>query len=1058
MLDKVVLCKEGSVIYEGLRKHTYSLQTSSVQVYFVPGSISGDLSDVTWKDNLSGLTGKVLLTSKHSMLTELHVVAYGAAGGTATGHYIALVVGGTTCLAIAYSEEAMTCNEKLFLTFDFEETKGVLTAKADFDGTITQGILEEILSKVAKSGSYEDLSNTPVIPAGANDARVTVYAGDAEVGSFTVNQNEDSTLDLGSASVKYVDTTIGDVPSEDNLPTSHAVADYVSGVVNDVSITIKKHSDDESAVGSFTTNDGTAREIVLGYGSAADLDAETSSLSASDNAKLPTSKVVADYVSGQIGTGSLTINKGGKDNTSTPFSANATDSVTINLGLGSAADLDSTTSLSASDDNKLPTSKAVADYVGAQGFLTAELAGISDQIVTIYRNSSNDADGSLVSFTLNQKSDAPIELGLGFGNVVKHDAVGQISSSDASSSSIPTAGAVVGYVGTGVLTIQKNNEEVGTFSANANSASTINIDVPTKLSELIDENGVLSSIPGYAVYDSETKTISFKKDKNSETLFDLDATAFVKDGMVSKVEISDANLVVTFNADAEKSDISIPLADIFDPSNYYTSSQTDSAISTAISNLQLGDASKKNVASSITSTSSDNLPTTSAVTTYINEQKFAKAADVGNGKITIKKNSNDTGFSFELNQSDSNTLDLGLGDSAYQGVATQIVSGDTSEDLPTSHAVASFVEDQGYITDAAIGTANLKIYKGAISDTADCTFSANAKKDVDLALGLGSAAYLASADTLDSSSSDIPTSSAVASYIEGLGHAKTDDVGDGELLIRKYKNGTSLISTGFTANIKEAKTVDLGLGAAADMDVDDSIVVPEGATAASNNLPTSEAVRAFVEGKGYLTSVSNAQISLVYNDPSKGADQTSEFGVFTLNGDAQQIVFGSAAHAEIVSLSETDTIDTVQNQDTYLLSLGQAKTLISNATEPKTVSPSDAPASGSQNGITIPVGAMVWLALNFSGSVGIMDFTTVSSNPEGTGTPLLSGNGSNAQVIAYMAQIRDNAGDFYALEDQKLAAGQKFRTTNCMDSSGMAVPSYGFALCVRLPDDSTTNG
>jgi hypothetical protein len=86
-----------------------------------------------------------------------------------------------------------------------------------------------------------------------------------------------------------------------------------------------------------------------------------------------------------------------------------------------------------------------------------------------------------------------------------------------------------------------------------------------------------------------------------------------------------------------------------------------------------------------------------------------------------------------------------------------------------------------------------------------------------------------------------------------------------------------------------------------------------------------------------------------------------------------------------------------------------------------------------------------------------MDFTTVSSNTNGT--PLLSGNGTNAQLVAYMAQIRDNAGDFYALENQKLAAGQKFRTTNCMDSSGMAVPSYGFALCVRLPDDSSnTNG
>ena len=485
--------------------------------------------------------------------------------------------------------------------------------------------------------------------------------------------------------------------------------------------------------------------------------------------------------------------------------------------------------------------------------------------------------------------------------------------------------------------------------------------------------------------------IYFKHDSSdADALFSLDATAFIKDGMVSNVEISNENLVVSFNTDAGKQPISIPLTDIFNPNNYYDMNGTDSAINGAITKLNLGDASQKNVDSSITSTSSDNLPTTSAVTTYINDQGFAKSTAIGDGTITIKKNSSDTGFSFTLNQSQGDTLDLGL----------------------------------------------------------------------------GSAAYLASESTLNASSSNLPTSSAVASYISSLRYATTDQlptVGDGVLKIKKHTNDTTPINTGFNANSASAVIVELSLGDAADKDVDTSITVTGSDTnaTAGENLPTSEAVRAFVEGKGYLTSasVSNETIALAYNNPALGANQTSEFGVFTLNGSANRIVFGSAAHAEVVYLSGTETIDTVQNQDTHLISLGQAKTLVSNATELKTVSPSDAPASGSQNGITVPVGAMVWLALNFSGSVGIMDFTTVSSNADGT--PILSGNGTNAQVVAYMAQIRDNAGDFYALENQKLAAGQKFRTTNCMDSSGMAVPSYGFALCVRLPDDSSstnTNG
>jgi beta-galactosidase len=236
MLDKVVLCKEGQEIYTGLKNHTYSLQESSVQVYLVSGSISeSDLSTVTWS-TLDGLS-KVLLVSKHSMLTELHVVAYGAVGGTTKGHYIALVIGGVTCLAIAYSQEEMTGNEKLFLTFDFEETKGVLTAKADFDGNITQGILDEILSTVAKSGSYEDLSNKPTIPSAANNSTITVYAGGdvsgnsisggTELGSFTVDQSSNGFVNLGAAAAKAVDTSISASVSSSNLPTTDAVKGYV---------------------------------------------------------------------------------------------------------------------------------------------------------------------------------------------------------------------------------------------------------------------------------------------------------------------------------------------------------------------------------------------------------------------------------------------------------------------------------------------------------------------------------------------------------------------------------------------------------------------------------------------------------------------------------------------------------------------------------------------------------------------------------------------------------------------------------------------------------------
>ena len=89
-----------------------------------------------------------------------------------------------------------------------------------------------------------------------------------------------------------------------------------------------------------------------------------------------------------------------------------------------------------------------------------------------------------------------------------------------------------------------------------------------------------------ATYDSNDKKIYFKNPSNvTLTSCTIDATDFIKDGMVSAVTVTGGNLVITFNEDAGRSeDISIPLTDIFDPSNYYNTAQTSSSteISTAL--------------------------------------------------------------------------------------------------------------------------------------------------------------------------------------------------------------------------------------------------------------------------------------------------------------------------------------------------------------------------------------------------------------------------------------------------------------------------------------------
>ena len=89
---------------------------------------------------------------------------------------------------------------------------------------------------------------------------------------------------------------------------------------------------------------------------------------------------------------------------------------------------------------------------------------------------------------------------------------------------------------------------------------------------------------GAVAYDSQTKRINFYNTSTGGTVLGyVDATDFIKDGMVSNVEIKDVTgkgtcIVITFNSDAGKQAIEIPISQIFDASNYYTTAQTQSYV------------------------------------------------------------------------------------------------------------------------------------------------------------------------------------------------------------------------------------------------------------------------------------------------------------------------------------------------------------------------------------------------------------------------------------------------------------------------------------------------
>ena len=113
---------------------------------------------------------------------------------------------------------------------------------------------------------------------------------------------------------------------------------------------------------------------------------------------------------------------------------------------------------------------------------------------------------------------------------------------------------------------------------------------PSQLSQFIDDLGNNpthdhASLVNSGSYNSTTKKIELKHD--STVLATIDATAFIKDGMVDSVVVAQGNLVITFNTDSGKEPITIPLTSIFNPANYYDKTATDQLLAQKVNNSDI---------------------------------------------------------------------------------------------------------------------------------------------------------------------------------------------------------------------------------------------------------------------------------------------------------------------------------------------------------------------------------------------------------------------------------------------------------------------------------------
>ena len=169
---------------------------------------------------------------------------------------------------------------------------------------------------------------------------------------------------------------------------------------------------------------------------------------------------------------------------------------------------------------------------------------------------------------------------VGTGNV----SVGTITGITMNNASKGTSGVVdLGTVITSETQLSK-----GTTTGDGNAVTDITVSnhqiTLTKGSTFLVENDLANYADG-AEYDSEEHLI-YLKHGNTRLSNPIDATDFIKDGMVSSVRIDvldvedgsddgsdngsdEKYLIITFNTDAGQKDIEIPLSDIFDPNLYY---------------------------------------------------------------------------------------------------------------------------------------------------------------------------------------------------------------------------------------------------------------------------------------------------------------------------------------------------------------------------------------------------------------------------------------------------------------------------------------------------------
>jgi len=419
-----------------------------------------------------------------------------AVGSTTQPVYIA---SDGTATATSYSLEASVPSNAVFTDTTYSAGTGIdITNEViSVDGQQASYVT---LSNVATSGDYNDLSNTPDLSSYQQSSTAVTHAENTSVGSSIqpVYINSDGTATATTYTLEasvpsdavFTDTTYtaGDGISIDNGVIS-ATGTGGSSEWGNITGTLSDQTDLQDALDD--------KQDVLTAGVGINITDNTISADTTETNLIDTKQVVALPLANVALTGSY------NDLVNTPSIPTKTSDLNNDSNFATLSDIPT-------DNNQLNNGAGYQTYDDVQNAISGKqdilTAGTGIDITNnVISSTQSSAEWGNISGTLSDQTDLQDALDdkqdiltAGTGIDITSDII-SIDGEEAELVDLPV-------VNDAVLTIEQNNTQIGTFSANASSNVTINISVPTDVSDLNNDSG-------YQTYSDVESMVSGKQDE-----------------------------------------------------------------------------------------------------------------------------------------------------------------------------------------------------------------------------------------------------------------------------------------------------------------------------------------------------------------------------------------------------------------------------------------------------------------------------------------------------------------------------------------------------------------